>query len=318
MSSPSCLVIGAGLSGLTAAHELQRQGWAVTVLDKGRGVGGRLASRSIDGARFDHGAQYFSTKTPEFQRFVAELQAADLVAEWPLGFDRHPRYVLRGGMSGLAKYLARHLDVRTGEKVTQLRAVAGGLEAETEVDTTFSAAHLLLTAPVPQALALLETAGTVPVPERTRLEAIGYEPCLAVMAVLDVPSRIPAPGGIKFDDGPIGWLADNQQKGISELPSVTIHGSPAFSREHLEADLNDTARHLLDLAAAWVPPGSVRTFQVHRWRYSLAARRQEAEFLRLEQPIPVLLGGDAFGMGNVEGAFRSGLAMAREAMTSDQ
>jgi predicted NAD/FAD-dependent oxidoreductase len=44
------LVVGAGMAGLTAAAELQRAGRRVLVLDEGRGVGGRLASRRIGGA----------------------------------------------------------------------------------------------------------------------------------------------------------------------------------------------------------------------------------------------------------------------------
>ena len=41
------LIIGGGMAGLTAASELQGAGCRVLVLDKGRGVGGRLASRRI-------------------------------------------------------------------------------------------------------------------------------------------------------------------------------------------------------------------------------------------------------------------------------
>ena len=69
----SCIIIGAGLSGLVAAHELVKNNWEVLVLDKGRGVGGRLATRRAAEAKFDHGAQYFSTKTPDFQSFAENL-----------------------------------------------------------------------------------------------------------------------------------------------------------------------------------------------------------------------------------------------------
>ena len=50
MPDDSCIVVGAGISGLLAAHELRNAGWHVTVLDKGRGVGGRMATRRLGGA----------------------------------------------------------------------------------------------------------------------------------------------------------------------------------------------------------------------------------------------------------------------------
>ena len=53
-----CLIVGAGIAGLVAARSLQSRGFSVLVLDKGRGVGGRLATRNFEGGRFDYGAQF--------------------------------------------------------------------------------------------------------------------------------------------------------------------------------------------------------------------------------------------------------------------
>jgi renalase len=50
------LIVGAG----TAAAELQQNGHNVIVFDKSHGIGGRLASRRIGLATFDHGAQFIS------------------------------------------------------------------------------------------------------------------------------------------------------------------------------------------------------------------------------------------------------------------
>jgi renalase len=55
-TSVDVIVIGAGLSGLIAAHTVQANGVRVVVLDKGRGVGGLLATRRTDSGVFDHGA----------------------------------------------------------------------------------------------------------------------------------------------------------------------------------------------------------------------------------------------------------------------
>jgi renalase len=55
------LIVGAGLTGLSAARHALERGWAPLLVDKGTGPGGRLATRWIGEreARFDTGAQFF-------------------------------------------------------------------------------------------------------------------------------------------------------------------------------------------------------------------------------------------------------------------
>ena len=69
------IVLGAGVAGLTAALELTEAGHRVVVVDKGRGIGGRLATRRIGAAILDHGAQFFTTRGRPFTNLVAD--AAD-------------------------------------------------------------------------------------------------------------------------------------------------------------------------------------------------------------------------------------------------
>jgi renalase len=71
----SCIIVGAGLSGLLAASTLQREGWDVTVVDKGRDVGGRMATRRIGRGNFDYGAQFFTVRGERF---------AGLLEDWRL------------------------------------------------------------------------------------------------------------------------------------------------------------------------------------------------------------------------------------------
>ena len=64
MKGKNIAIIGAGLSGLIAARELAKNN-DVTIFEKARGVGGRMATRrannlKFDGFNFDHGTQYFT------------------------------------------------------------------------------------------------------------------------------------------------------------------------------------------------------------------------------------------------------------------
>ena len=75
-------VVGAGMSGLTAARVLSHQGHDVVVVDKARGPGGRMSTRRIDDLRFDHGAQYFTARDPHFSRHVTAWLNRGLVCAW--------------------------------------------------------------------------------------------------------------------------------------------------------------------------------------------------------------------------------------------
>lgn len=324
---PTILIIGAGLTGLTAARELTRQGHTVTVLDKGRGVGGRLATRRLGNGCADHGAQYFSAQSPEFQALTHEMQQAAVVHEWhleqsdPASF-RHPRWVGSEGMNGLAKYLAQGLNVRMGCLVTRIEPTQTGWVVRAQEEgklLTINTDVLIITIPAPQALALCEESGlTLAAADRAALAAIEYAPCLAVMLQLSQPSQLPKPGGLKQADGeaqhsPVAWLADNLQKGISpNQPTMTLHASHDFSQMHLDdPDQEALIPTLLADVASYVPAETIMAQQIHRWRYSNAIKRHPDPFLAAHTSAPLFFGGDGFGNGNIEGAFLSGLAMAK-------
>ncbi|WP_266367390.1 NAD(P)/FAD-dependent oxidoreductase [Tellurirhabdus rosea] len=309
---PTALILGAGLAGLTAARELTRAGWNVTVVDKGRGVGGRLATRRLENARADHGAQYFTVRTPEFQQVVSEMLGHQIIRKWYLPDSAHPRYVGLGGMSSVAKYLAKDLPVVTGERIVRLSQTNGRVVAESEKGTAYRADAVLITAPAPQALALLADSG-LSVPEaESALNQIHFEPCIATMVLLREPVSLPEPGAMRFTEGPIAWVADNQQKGVSpDQPSLTIHATPAFSREHLEEDMAAVGDQLIRQLSEILSPENIQQQQTHRWRYALASQRFPEPCLLVKTPFPMVFGGDGFGpRGNVEGAFLSGLAMS--------
>ena len=324
----SCIMVGAGISGLVAARELSDAGWRVVVLDEGSGVGGRMATRRLGDGTFDHGAQFFTVRSGRFGRVVAGWLEAGVVEEWTRGFadaegiyndDGYPRYRGSEGMNAVPRYLARSLDVRTGEKVVEANVRGGAWEARTASGTREIGAALVLSAPVPQSLALVGTVGFELA--RNKVENISYDPCLTLMALLDRPSGVPEPGGMQIKGEPLDWIGDNQRKGISEAPGITVHAGPEWSREHFEAGEVEITASLLSFAGERLgsdpAPRTVQTSisrvvetSLIRWRYAWVTQPHPEPCLVASVEPSLVFAGDAFGEAKVEGATLSGLAAA--------
>ena len=316
---PSCLIVGGGITGLIIAQNLQRNGIAATVLDKGRGIGGRLATRKIGNADkygvFDYGAQYFSVQNPKFQTWVDEWLLEGIITEWSRGFNetdrKYPRY--RGVISNraIAKYMAQDLDVHTSTRVNQVNYQDEQWLVSTEQGQKFTGNFLAITAPMPQTLALLTNSEIAISPSiYTQLQQISYSPCIALLALLNKPSTIPAPGGIFTETEPVAWLADNQQKQISPEPAITLHGTADFSSEYWDADDQEIAEIMLSAANKWVERDSVIEYQIHRWRYSLAKPGFPEAYCYFPK-LPLVLAGDGFIAPKIEGAALSAIAASQ-------
>jgi renalase len=314
----SCVVVGAGLSGLTAARKLEEVGVRVTVLEKEDKVGGRMRTDLLGGGVFDHGAQFFTVRDGRFEALVEGWVSAGIAEVWARGFadasgqqqeDGYPRYKGTHGMTAVAEHLARGLDVRTGSKVTGLEANPRGWKVVAG-ELTYSADALILATPVPLALRLIDNQDvSLPAEVRRALEGIGYDPCIAVLALLDGPGSVPEPGGVQIGDDALFWVADNRKKGISETPAVTIHAGPGFSRAHADRDDATAAGLLLKEARGYVG-AEIQATAVYRWEYSWVVDPHEEPFVFVEGPPPLVLCGDAYAGPKVEGAVLSGLATA--------
>ncbi|MBB6003633.1 NAD(P)/FAD-dependent oxidoreductase [Arcicella rosea] len=298
------LIVGAGMAGLSAARILAKY-HEVTVIDKGRGVGGRMATRKIGDCQADHGTQYFSVQSANFQALIDQLLTESVVSTWQLAQRTNIRYFGSKGMKMIPKKMSENINVILNEKVCKI--VNNKLLAESGNEYFFD--QLIITQPVPQIQELLNQSSIdISAKDESVLNSVKYEPCIAVMAVLNKETSIQS-GGIILENKPVAWIADNFQKGISTKPCVTLHASANFSAENFEGDLNEIAQKMLESVEEFIPKSSIETYQVHRWRYSLASSRFHETFYQFDDKS-IFMAGDGFGIGNVEGAFLSGLNVA--------
>ncbi len=324
------LIVGAGLAGLTAAATLADQSVSVVMVDKAKGPGGRLATRRIDAATLDHGAQFFTVRTEAFGQRVEEWVAAGIVEEWCQGFatvDGYPRYRAVGGMNRLAKHLAASLP-QTVELHGRQRAEAV-IPADECWAITYQGATrepdqsdaVILTPPLPQAVELLRAGGAMPSgPLGERLQAMGaddtYHRVVAILATVDRSPDLPEPGALQRPDHPIfSFVADNQAKGISDAPAVTFHLAHTRSAELWDRTDDEILAEIGDELASTIDPAQPLDIQVKRWRYAGPVDPSpEASLLIADRPGPLILAGDGFAGAKVEGAFTSGLDAATQVL----
>ena len=113
-----CIVVGAGLAGLSAVRELEKSGRSVLLLEASDSVGGRVRSDYIDGFICDRGFQVINPKYPEVAK-SGVLKNLDF--KYISGQIRLGDYQRKVGYS-LATFSSQFGSV--GEKLKLLRFVA--------------------------------------------------------------------------------------------------------------------------------------------------------------------------------------------------
>ncbi|MCF3648732.1 NAD(P)/FAD-dependent oxidoreductase [Synoicihabitans lomoniglobus] len=306
------VIIGAGISGLLLARELTARGAKVIVLEKSRGVGGRMSTKRVGNAVFDQGAQFFTVRDEYFEALVECWSGCGATARW--GGAESDRWIACPSMTGLAKALAKSVNVRLSHKVAAVkRHRCGCWEIDVEGEELIRAERLVMSSPVPQSLAMLDVgAVTLPSATRSALEQCVYHPCLALMLILDRPSAVP-PEGQEFADGPFRWVVDNVAKGVAQSApaAITVHLSREFSGAHYSASEAEVFEKVIPALRPLLGEAVVTARALHRWRFSEPAHTHPQKCVWLSD---MALGfcGDSFGGPRVEGAATSGLALARE------
>jgi renalase len=306
----SVIVVGAGIAGLACARELADAGLPVRVLERGRVVGGRLATKRISGRRVDIGAAYFTADEPGFAELAERWRAAGLARAWTdtlMAYDGPPpprpttgpvRWAAPDGLRSLAEDLAGGLDVALRHPVTTVGPgpTVDGAPADAVV----------LAMPGPQALKLLAPALSATV---AAARAQTWSPVLA--AVLTYEHRPWADFAGAFVNGHrlLATVCDDGDRRGDRAPVLVAHSTAGYAGLRLTdpaAAGPDLERAVRDLLGLGTPATDVH---VHRWTYAHPATADAGAGFHAADGV--LLAGDAFGRPRVQTAWLSGRAAGR-------
>ncbi len=301
-------IVGAGMAGMSCGQRLSRLGHEVRLFDKGRGPGGRMATRRMeDGGttlHFDHGAQYFTARDPRFVEQVAHWEASGVAARWAAAGD--DAWVGTPAMNAPLKAMAGELGVQFGTRIEQLVRDGEGwqIDGEGAPDARFDA--VLVAVPAEQAGPLLQPHAPA---MATLADQTASDPCWTLMAGFEAPLALVQ--DTLRQRGPIGWAARNNAKpGRASEECWVVQASPEWSRAHLEEDAETVAAALLaELAEANGGPLPRQLgATAHRWRFARSGTAGEEALWDAEQRIGVC--GDWLIGPRVEAAYMSGLLLA--------
>lgn len=332
MQSPDVIVVGAGVAGLACARELVRGGVRVLLLEKSRGVGGRCATRRVEGQPVDHGLAFYHGSDAGFLGALEEVPG--MLEGWPhrvLGEGRpcqprafnpsERRLAFTDGVNAFPRHLATGLEVLRETRVESLVVEGAGIRLDTSGGDEFRAPATIIALPAPQALALIDDAGDDPclVSASALLRMVGSSSCLTVIA--GYGADVPRPDWDLWypEDSSVFQLVshDAAKRAKPNRLIVVYQASPAWSRKNIDSKVNDWTGDMLEEAERLVGDGAGRPewVQSHRWRYSRVDHGSEftrSLLFTARGGARIGLAGEPFAPGGgVEAAWKSGREIAQ-------
>jgi predicted NAD/FAD-dependent oxidoreductase len=324
-------VIGAGIAGLSCATTLARAGIGVTLFEKSRRPGGRVATRRVEGLSFNHGAQFATAHGPDFAALLAGLATAGIAASWPAAGGEGRRMSFRPGMSALPAAMAEQAaiagaELRTARQAAFLHRAGGGWQvrhldaadirpgrtASEGGDLSGPFGAVLIALPGHQAASLVATAGHR---FADAANSAVMAPCWAVMARFAEP--VEGCDVRQSTTSPIAWAAREGARPGAEPAADhwVLHAGADWSRAHLEDSPEAAGAALIAAFRPETGAAAPDLVLAHRWRYALVETPLGQECLWDDADRLGLCGDWCLG-GRIEAAHDSGTALARAVLAA--
>ena len=316
-------IIGAGLAGLVVARGLQ-DAHDVTVFEKSRGTGGRMATRYAEHLEFDHGAQFFTARSKAFRKYLFPLVSAGVVADWPARFaefqgselvstrswnESYAHYVGVPRMNAVGKWLARDLHVVLDTTVASMSRREGRWTLYDSSNTLLGQFEwVVLTVPAPQSaeLAGLSTA------LGSYAAATQMQSCFALMLGMETPPDLQWQAAL-VRDADISWISLNSSKpGRPATTTFVVHSTNAWADAHIDDPTAAVRSYMLEQfsSVTGIDVSRLAHIDLHRWRFANLPRQDDPACL-VDPDRNIAACGDWFIRGRVEAAFSSAVALLK-------
>lgn len=306
------------MAGISAALKLQDKA-QITIFDKSRGIGGRMATRRTEKYNFDHGAQFFTAKSEEFQGLCRQAQKDGVIDLWNADFVEitgrevtnsrkftadHPHYVGTPQMNSLCKYLAQGLDINLEQKITKIDFKDKKWVLQNDQDEKFEDFdYLIIAIPSHQALDLINEG----VKDYQRIKEVKMLGCFALMVGLKEDPKLDFQAAL-VKESIISWISVNSSKPQRAGGStILLNSRNSWAEENMENDPELLKCQLLEelINITKVDRQIIDHIDIHRWRYANIGKQNGGSFI-FDEKQALGICGDWLIHGRVEAAYQSG------------
>lgn len=314
-------IIGAGFSGLVLAHSLKMHA-DVTIFEKSRGVGGRIATRRADNCDFDHGSQFFKVKSLKFASFLEPLIAKGVIKVWQARFaefskegrlrsykwnNEIPHYVGAPNMNAIARYLAEDLQIIRSTEIVGLKRSSSWSLSSANNKEYADFDWVVCTAPAMQTATIIPSSFLY----YDALLATQMSGCYSLLLSFIEPLPLDFDAALVRDMN-ISWISVNSSKpGRQGLYTLLIHSTNKWAEDNSCLDKDKVMAHLTIEAEKVIgySMDSACHKDLHFWRYANMKKRELLPVL-IDVPQQLACCGDWCLQGRIEAAFTSAVQLA--------
>jgi photolyase PhrII len=322
---PRVAVIGAGVAGLVTARTLKDYSIPVTIFEKSRGVGGRMATRHTEAfGSFDHGAPCFSACDERFRRYLNAWEAQGLVAPWPTAPQQsvhlaagqtkptdnwQDSFVAMPQMNSICKHLSSGLTIQKQVRVQSVKSDGPEFKLADESGNDLGSFDFLIcTAPAEQTAELLAAFPEIAKSASETRMKLNWVAMVSLGQSLDVTWQMAELGE--------SWLelaVRNQTKPGRKFAGeqLVLHADSDWTAAHWDSAPEEVGSAMLAEFTKVLGRQLPKADQLiaHRWKYATTIQPSKQRCLSACEDR-VLACGDWTGGVGVEGAFLSGASAA--------
>lgn len=315
------MIVGAGIAGTACAHTLTQHGYRVTLVDKSRGVSGRITTkRWLDGVGIDMGAPYIDTRDipSSFQSTMATWRTEGIIQPWrmtrrtPSGTHSILTDVGTPKMSRLARHLSAGIDLITEQRIVAITRRESSWRVDSDTQTWHPIDRIIITIPAPQ-IALIDG---IPADILTVSQSIPFDPVATLLLETTHPLWTDPVDEDVVGDGVIDRIIADYRKPERHPHRYTyaIHACPNWTAAQYDrmtaASIGDTLlQHTLSMYGQ--SNTTVRHHHPHVWRYATAKTAFPHPFMASTMAPHCYVGGDGYHHVGVMGSLLSGIALGQ-------